>query len=306
MSEAARTPIAIIGFGEVGTLLASGFRELGHAVAVYDILLDHPDTAATLEVKAREMGARAASDVADAARGARIVISAVTASSSTDVARLAGEALAGDQFFLDLNSVSPRTKRVNAEAVQQRGAHYVEAAVMAPILAAGMRTPMLLGGQAAAALRELLAPAGMQMNVVGTDIGRASAIKMCRSIMVKGLEALTVECLLTARMYGVEDDVLASLDASHPQMQWDQLAGYLVERVVRHGRRRAAEMRESAVTVGEAGLAPLMAIAIAERQDAVADLVAGDASLKGLDAGDWRAVLDALAGRAELRSMRGA
>jgi 3-hydroxyisobutyrate dehydrogenase-like beta-hydroxyacid dehydrogenase len=307
VSDPASTPIAIIGFGEVGTLLSRGFRAApGYPVAVYDILFDRADTASPMLARAQELGVRSARDLADAAAGARIVISAVTASSSTDVAREAGETLTAGQFFLDLNSVSPRTKRTNADAVQQRGARYVEAAVMAPILPAGMRTPMLLGGEAADELRTLLAPAGMQMDVVATAIGRASAIKMCRSIMIKGLEALTVECLLTARMYGVEGDVIASLHASNPEMHWDRTAGYLIERVVRHGRRRAAEMRESAVTVGETGMKPSMASAIADRQDAVADLVARDPSIRDMHEGDWREVLDALATVAELRPMHDA
>ncbi len=304
MTQASELPLAIIGFGEVGTLLTRGFRALGHAVAVYDILFDDPAAAPAFHAKAIELGARAGRNLADASRDARIVISAVTAASSTDVAREAGSALRSGQFFLDLNSVSPRTKRVNAEAVEASGARYVEAAVMAPIMPAGMQTPMLLGGTAAHELRELLGHAGMKLEVAATEIGRASAIKMCRSIMIKGLEALTVECLQTARQYGVEDDIIASLSASYPSMQWETLAGYLIERVVRHGRRRAAEMRESAITVSETGLEPFMASAIANRQDAVADLVAREPSLKDMSERDWRQVLDALARLAELRSMR--
>ena len=271
---------------------------------MYDLLLDAPSSASAMRAKADALGVSAGRNLADAARDARIVISAVTASSSTDVAREAGGALRAGQYFLDLNSVSPSTKRVNAQTVEVSGARYVEAAVMAPILPAGMQTPMLLGGSAAPELRQLLAHAGMKLEIAATEIGRASAIKMCRSIMIKGLEALTVECLQTARMYGVEDEVIASLSTSYPSMEWERLAGYLIERVVRHGRRRAAEMRESAITVQETGLEPFMASATAERQDAVADLVAREPALKDMSESEWRAVLDALARLAKLRAMR--
>ena len=140
----------------------------------------------------------------------------------------------------------------------------------------------------------MLGPAGMALEVAAVEIGHASAIKMCRSIMIKGIEALTVECLLTARHYGIEDDIIASLDKSYPHMDWDREAGYSIGRVVQHGRRRAAEMREAAETVAEAGLVPLMAGATAARQDWAADRVADRPALKAAAEADWRNTLDAL------------
>jgi 3-hydroxyisobutyrate dehydrogenase-like beta-hydroxyacid dehydrogenase len=94
---------------------------------------------------------------------------------------------------------------------------------------------------------------------------------MCRSIMIKGLEALTTECMLTARHYGVEREVLASLGDTLPHKDWPTLARYVMSRALIHGRRRAEEMREVARTVQEAGLAPLQSTATAERQDWAAD-----------------------------------
>ncbi len=189
----------------------------------------------------------------EAIRGARIIVSAVTAASSTDVAREAASSLAPGQIFADINSVSPGTKRANAKLIEGAGGHYVDVAVMAPVPPYGLKVPILLGGAKAADLAARLAPAGMNFEIVADDIGTASAIKMCRSVMIKGMEALVVECLLGARHYGVEDRVLASLEETFPQMKWDERADYLVSRVVVHGRRRAAEMREVAVTIREAG-----------------------------------------------------
>jgi 3-hydroxyisobutyrate dehydrogenase-like beta-hydroxyacid dehydrogenase len=163
---------------------------------------------------------------------------------------------------------------------------------------------MLLGGRHAANLKALLDPAGMVLTVAASEIGRASAIKMCRSIMIKGLEALTVECLMTARYYGVEDDIIASLDKSYPQIGWEKQAGYLISRVVAHGHRRAAEMRESADTVAESGLEPLMASAIAQRQDWVADRVVENPSLKQTPESAWRDTLDRIAPRSQARTRK--
>jgi len=113
---------------------------------------------------------------------------------------------------------------------------------------------------------------GMNATVAAEEIGTASAIKMCRSIMIKGLEAIVVESFTTARRYGVEDHVLASLHETFPTLDWEQQGAYLFSRVAQHGKRRAEEMREVAVTVREAGLEPHMAAATAERQDWVAGL----------------------------------
>ena len=179
-----------------------------------------------------------------AARGAKLVISAVTASAAQDVAREAGPLLKSGQLFLDLNSVSPDTKRQNAALVEAGGADYVEAAVMAPVPALRLKVPMLLGGARAAELAPALAALGLNVTAVAREVGVASAIKMCRSVMIKGLEALAVESLRAARHYGAEDAVLNSLAATYPSMGWtQQQPDYLVSRVAEHGRRRAAALR---------------------------------------------------------------
>jgi 3-hydroxyisobutyrate dehydrogenase-like beta-hydroxyacid dehydrogenase len=296
-----KTPIALIGFGEAGGMLAAGLIGCGHySVAVYDILLDADNStgqgsAADMRRKAERIGARLCGSAAEAAQGAALVVSAVTAAAAADVAAAAGDYLRAGQILLDINSIAPHSKRRNAELVEVHGAAYVEAAVMAPVFPAAMKVPMLLGGEQAPAVVALLGAGGVNLKVVGSRIGEASAIKMCRSIMIKGMEALTVECLLTARCYGVEDQIIASVDKSYPGLGFPALSGYFIERVVQHGRRRAAEMRESAQTVARTGLAPTMALAIAERQDSIADIVAARPELRGLEETAWREALDLLA-----------
>ena len=290
--------IALIGFGEVGKTFAAGFIASGrHEVAVYDILFDNSAAGAALREAARTLGVAACATAAAAAENAQVVISAVTATSAYDVAREAGGYLRPGQFFLDINSVSPETKRGDAQAIAPSGAHYVEAAVMAPVAPYGLKVPMLLGGEQAAALAAILVPAGMKMEPVARAIGEASAIKMCRSVMIKGIEALAVECFMTARRYGVEDRIVASLNETFSPLDWEKLAGYLIERVVRHGRRRAAEMREAAETVAATGLDPLMTSATALRQDWVADQADAAPALKAMAEAEWRASADLLLAR---------
>jgi 3-hydroxyisobutyrate dehydrogenase-like beta-hydroxyacid dehydrogenase len=292
--------IALIGFGEVGQRFGRDFLATGQfALATYDILFNNSAEGAGLRDKARELKIEACASAAAAAEGAQIVFSAVTATAARDVAEEAATYLTPGQFFVDINSVSPETKRADADAVARAGANYVECAVMAPIAPYGIKVPILLGGKSGAALAAILNPIGMRMEVASEIVGQASAIKMCRSIMIKGIEALAVECFLTSRRYGVEETIIASLEETFPQMDWEKLAGYLIGRVVQHGRRRAAEMREVADTERAIGLDPVMASATAVRQDWLADEVVAEPALKAFSDEQWREVLDRLIARIE-------
>ena len=94
----------------------------------------------------------------------------------------------------------------------------------------------------------------MAAKIYEGPVGSASAIKMIRSIMMKGLEALVCECVLAGRKAGVIDTVLDSLDDTYPGFDWKKRSAYMLERVMTHGVRRAAEMREVALTVDLLGL----------------------------------------------------
>ncbi|MEP7313867.1 MAG: DUF1932 domain-containing protein [Pseudomonadota bacterium] len=291
--------VCFIGFGEAGSILGADLAQHGLAVRCYDLLFDVPAERARMLLRCADARVDAAASVADAVRGAKLVVSAVTASASRDVARDTALLLQAGQIFLDLNSVSPETKRGNAQLVEASGASYVEAAVMAPVPPQRLRVPMLLGGPRAAELAPALAALGLNVEAVAAEVGVASAIKMCRSILIKGLEALTVESLLTARHYGAEDAVLASLAGTYPAMGWTaELPDYLISRVAEHGRRRAAEMREVAQTVAASGMTPLLATAVAQRQDALVDAMEAAAlCYDSSEAFSWRALADRLAAR---------
>ncbi len=297
MTDISLRTIALVGFGEAGSILGEDLAAAGREVATYDILLDEPASRGAMLEKARRAQVRAADSFTAAVKDADLVISAVTAASSADVARNASKALRAGQIFLDINSCSPATKRANAAAVESSGAEYVEAAVMAPVPPQRLKVPMLLGGRRASELAPALRALGMNATPVSDQIGVASAVKMCRSIVIKGLEALTVESMLAARRFGAENEVLASLQATFPQMGWqDKLPDYLVSRVAEHGRRRAAEMREVAHTLRDVGMEPVMANATAERQDWLIDaMTAHEVKYPHGEPFSWRWLADALA-----------
>ena len=299
--------IAILGFGEVGGIFGNDFAQLGIEVSVFDILLVSKRHRERIVSKARTCGVKAEESLNDCLRDAQLVISAVTASSAVDVAKDAGPLLRPGQVFLDINSVSPQAKRTAAGYVERSGAHFVEAAVMAAVPGQRLKVPMMLGGAHAAEAAERLRSAGMNATVLSQQMGVASAVKMCRSLMVKGMEALAVECLFAARRYGTEDAVLESLAATYPGMGWtEHLPDYLISRVAEHGERRAAELREVAEALYDVGVEPTMALATAQRRERlVCEMVERKLAFEGNKAFSWRALAERSsvyeAGRSEPR-----
>jgi 3-hydroxyisobutyrate dehydrogenase-like beta-hydroxyacid dehydrogenase len=265
--------IAFIGFGEAGQTISRGLLDESDAdICAYDILFDDPADAGRLKRAAEALGVAISASHVDAVRDADLVFLAVTASSSRDAARACVPGLGRAQLFLDINSVSPQTKLETAAQIAPTGASYVDVAVMAPVAPYLHKVPCLIGGPGAGALLPRGRALGMKLELVSDEVGQASAIKMFRSIMIKGLEALTLECMLAASEYRVEDRVLASLKETFPSLDWNRMSGYMIERMVSHGGRRAAEMREVAATLRGIGIEPLMAEAAAARQQWVAGL----------------------------------
>jgi 3-hydroxyisobutyrate dehydrogenase-like beta-hydroxyacid dehydrogenase len=266
--------IALIGYGEVGRILAEDLRAQDLGVSAFDLKL-HGEAGEALREHALLHRVALAETHADAVRGAQLVISAVTASQAVPVAQTCAPALAAGTFFLDFNSASPGAKIRAAEFVNAVGGRYVEGAVMTSIPPYRIKVPLLLGGPDAAALQPRLNAYGFAAKVADERLGVASATKMCRSVMIKGLEAMVIESFTTARHYGVEDAVIASLQETFPGIDWEKQASYFFQRVIEHGRRRSEEVREVAETVREAGLTPWSASGTAERQAWVADLADG-------------------------------
>jgi 3-hydroxyisobutyrate dehydrogenase-like beta-hydroxyacid dehydrogenase len=289
-------PIALIGYGEVGRILAEDLRARGERVVAFDLKLDAA-AGATMRDHASKHGISLAASHADAVRGANLVISAVTASQAVPVAQACAAGLKAGAFFLDFNSASPGAKIRAAKIVDTVGARYVEGAVMTSVPPYRIQVPLLLGGPDAAALEPVLNGLGFAAKLASDKLGVASATKMCRSVMIKGLEAMVIESFTTARAYGVEDAVLASLKETFPGIDWEKQAAYFFQRVIEHGRRRSEEVREVAETVREAGLTPWSAGGTAERQAWVADLAdAGLFGAKGTKefarSADWRVEAD--------------
>ena len=260
--------IGFIGFGEAGFTIGNGLRSAGaERLFAYDIATDAPDRGPQIRQRAGAAGATLAADSAALARACDVIFSTVTSSSALDAARQTAPFLTSHHLYADLNSVSPALKRDVAAVIAEAGAAFVEAAVMAPVSPYGHRVPMLIGGPSAQRFVDTMTPLGMRLEAIEGPVGKAAAVKMCRSIVVKGIEALLAECVLGASQYGADEQVFASLGETWPGIDWKQLADYTMGRVVVHGERRAREMEEVAETLRAIGVDPIMAEATARRQD---------------------------------------
>jgi 3-hydroxyisobutyrate dehydrogenase-like beta-hydroxyacid dehydrogenase len=264
--------IALIGFGEAGRTFANA-AQWRETASVFDIKTLSNATAPAMQAAYAAAGVTGCETLAQALDGAEVVLSLVTADQTPIAAQAAAKSLPNGALFCDLNSVSPGTKQRNAAAVEAAGGRYVDVAVMSPVQPAAMNVPLLVAGPRAEAGADMLRSIGFtKVSISGGRIGDASATKMVRSVMVKGIEALTAEMLLAAEQAGVTDAVLASLGGD-----WAQKADYNLDRMLAHGLRRAAEMEEVVVTLTELGIEPLMTRGTVVRQRAMGDLLQGAA-----------------------------
>lgn len=261
--------IGFVGFGEAAYHIAKGLRgENVQRVYAYDIHTNDPKLGVKIQNRARELDVTLVDSPAVLAAETDVIVSAVTADQAVRAAEAIGTHLTVRHLYADLNSVSPKAKERVAQAATANGAAFCEIAVMGPIPPYLHKAPLLLGASGAPRFQAIFEPLGMRMEIVSTDrVGRAAAVKMFRSIVYKGIEALLFECVLGAGQYGAEERVFASLSESLPGVDWKKLADYMVGRVVVHGERRAREMDEVAKTLEELGIEPMMATATARRFD---------------------------------------
>ena len=288
--------IGFLGYGEVGRILAEDLRSQNINVCAYDIKLS-TNAEAELKYHAQLHKICLMHDHAALAASSDLIISAVTASQTEVVATACATGIRSGTFFLDLNSASPNAKQMAAITITLAGGNYVEGAVMTSVPPYRISVPLLLGGKNAASLNVMLNSIGFNSIVSSEKLGRASSVKMCRSVIIKGLEAMIIESFTTARAYGVENEVIASLYETFPGIDWEKQATYFFQRVIEHGKRRSEEMAEVMRTVADTGLTPYSAEATFKRQQWGAEL--SDAGFFGIRGSknfarsdDWRTEAD--------------
>mgnify|MGYP000168045230 CR=1 FL=1 len=264
--------LAFIGFGEAGQAFAQGLELQPGIASAYDIKFNGGDAGDAVRAACERFNVDAASSPEGALTEADIVFCLVPTDQSVAGAEAGARHLKPGAIWLDGSSSSPGRKREAAAIVDASSGYYVDMAIMSPVHPQLHRSPVLLAGQEAEATLPRLEALGMNARLAGTQVGEASAIKMVRSVLIKGIEAVTTECMLAARRAGVEDAVLASLRRSDPDTDWAARSTYNIERMTTHGVRRAAELREVVATLDELGLPSRMAAATAEWEDQLGSL----------------------------------
>lgn len=276
MSETASNlpTIGFIGFGEAAQAFVKGWKADGikPAIIAYDILLEDRAAAPAKQAECAALGVKVAASAVDAATAADLIICAVTADQVTLAAESILPAARAGLSFLDINSAAPFRKTAAAQQLAARGVAVVDVAVMQPVYPKLHKTPLLISGPGAAGVAPVLEALGMDAELVSDTLGDASTVKMVRSIAIKGIESVVMECMTAAVKFGVADRVVPTISDYLANKSFATLANHVMERVVVHGRRRAAEMREVVATLEAAGLSHHMPAATAAHQDWIADL----------------------------------
>ena len=288
--------IAFIGFGEAAAAIVEGWGPRApHRIRAFDIKTDMPALAEAKWADYARYGVDGSAAATQALADAELVFSLVTADQTGLAASTAAAGIPPGCLYLDGNSCAPAVKKRAAETIEAAGGRYVDMAIMAPIRPRRHRTPVLLSGPQSRQACEVLRTLDMAPASADGPVGAASTVKMLRSVMVKGLEALFAETVLAARRAAVDAEVLASLQASFPGFVWEEQAAYNLERMLTHGARRAAEMEDAAATLQDLGVEPLISAGTAEWQRKLGALDA-----EGLPQGNYRALADGI-----IRSLRG-
>ena len=258
--------IALIGFGEAAKAFVGAPGWTG-PIRAYDKLTDQPERRSAKIADYALYEVLGSATIEKALEGSDLVLSLVTASEALPAARRAARFIESGAIYCDMNSVSPDTKRAAAQAIESGGGRYVDVAIMSPVNPAGLAVPLLVSGPASAGAEHGLREVGFQnLRSIGPRVGTASATKMIRSVLVKGIEALTAEAMMAALEGGVVDEVLSSLDSSERAVSWPERADYNLDRMLVHGARRGEEMEEAVRTLQSLGVEPILTRATARIQ----------------------------------------
>ncbi len=266
MAEATRTiRVGLIGFGEVGSSLGLGLNSQGVEVVAYDKGYQTSPFGELIQKRSREAGVPLVGSVAELVKGGDLILAMVPGSVALEAARAAATAgLKSGQMYVDVGTATPPIKEEMAALVEGAGAAFVDVAIMGSPLQDRHRVATLASGKEAPRYVEMVTPFGMKVSVVGERPGRAAAIKMFRSIFMKGIEALVIETLIACKTWDVADAVMDSVTKSlDKQPFYPDYTDFLVTTDAIHAERRAHEMDMVIETMEAVGIEPKMTRATA-------------------------------------------
>jgi 3-hydroxyisobutyrate dehydrogenase-like beta-hydroxyacid dehydrogenase len=253
----------IIGFGEAGSAFARHISSyLNKAIMVTDPLLNIAPPPAHIQRRLEQSTVEIAPDISRLVAACDIVLSLVTVSIAQDVASQAGAAWK-QGLFVDFNSTSPVEKQRNATSFEEPST-YVDGAILGSIAGEGAKAPLALAGPSADRAYRLLSNVGLHPSVISAQVGGASALKMCRSIFMKGIECLFVETLLAASQFDITESVLDTIEGTFRAYSTRALTQMLVTTHAIHCGRRSHEMQQVAALLGDINMPDQMSQASRE------------------------------------------
>ena len=264
MTDRKQFRLGLVGYGEIGSTLGAGLRGAGlESIACYDKYAFDGPYADLIQQRARDVGVTLVRSNQDLADASDLIVSVTPGSSSLASADAFAPVLTDKHTFLDFASATPKIKQGVAQKLEKSGALLGDGSIEGtPLHGYSMR--MLSSGPAGERVRDWLVPWGMQIDFMGAKLGTASGIKILRSVLIKGIEALHDEMLLAARQYGIDEIVLASASKTLARPWMDTVKSLTPSGAI-HAKRRAEELEMSADAVADAGVEPIMARAVAAR-----------------------------------------
>ena len=258
--------IAFIGFGGAGYGLTKGLKQSGRAdVYFFDKLWNTSSYGEVISKHAVETGAVLMKSIEELMGAAPVVISCVTGSVAITVAKQSAPFLTKDHLYIDVNTASPKLMEAVAAVIDRTAAAFADVAMMGAIPTFLHKVPILASGQGAERFKELMQPYGMNINCVGDKAGQASAIKMFRSIFMKGFLALLLEMLPATHRYQVDDIVLNSIAETMEKNSFLETVRLQISKGVVNAERMAHEMEDVVQTLQDIGMPALMAPAAMEK-----------------------------------------
>lgn len=264
MSQQEQFRLGLVGYGEIGSTLGRGLREAGlDQIFCYDRYAFDGPYAGLIQQRAKEAGVKLVRSNKELAENAELVFSVTPGSASLESADAFAPHLNRDHTFVDFASATPKVKLGVAERLSTSGSLLGDGSIMGTPLN-GYSMLMLSSGPAGQRVSDLLVPWGMKIDFVGERLGTASGIKILRSVLIKGIEALTDEMLLAARHYGLDEAVLASASKTLTRPWMDTVESLTPSGTI-HAKRRAEEVEMAAEAVQDAGIDPIMTRSTAAR-----------------------------------------
>lgn len=265
--------LGLIGYGEVGRGIAAGLRSAGlETVAAYDTGAFEGAFSILKQEHARAAGVEIAESPEALALRADYIVSVVPATACAAAADAIAGHLGPRHAYLDLVSATPAVKLRIAENLSRNGVGVADGGIMSSPLHDGHRILIKVSGPAAQAFSDSLGPWGMRIEIVGQTLGAATGIKILRSVVMKGLEALLHECAVGSERYGIRAEVLETISEFMDERPFAETAKFLLRSGVIHAGRRAGEAAMATEALAEAGVDAVMTRATAQTLRTIADL----------------------------------